>query len=332
MVRHARKASPFMLVILGTAAACACVVVLALASAEDSGTSAEQTQALRAHSTVKPDQHPGTVEFTVRDSETGYAVPATIKYANVEEGWASARSQQTDDSGRLRLELPAGEFLVEASAPGYRHSRSHISIKPSATLSTGFRLSPEKLPEEFRPERVDSESRPGFYFLHGFVVDDDSGKPILDAKVKVKKAQLATTTDARGYFSISVPVSPPAGSEDATDTLVVEFPEHKKYVFRNILLVPDSDLECTVSMERGPGVIERNEMPKVMRSPEQLKDSQSVEPGPPSAPLDPKIQEWLRGQGQAWLHGTDTSNAAHSLRVQNPAALVSETTATPQSL
>jgi len=93
---------------------------------EDSRSTASASE----QSSIKPDQNSGVIEYRVRDSETGYAIQATLKYADVEEGWTSSRSASTDAHGRIRLELPPAHYLIEVSAPGFERASvpSHVII------------------------------------------------------------------------------------------------------------------------------------------------------------------------------------------------------------
>jgi hypothetical protein len=61
-------------------------------------------------------------------------------------------------------------------------------------------LDPLSPPEEESPGAIEAKFRPGFTLLHGYVEDDNSGKPLPEATVRVVNGGEQTQTDSKGHF------------------------------------------------------------------------------------------------------------------------------------
>lgn len=171
----------------------------------------------------------GLLELRVRDVQTHYSVHATVKLDG-----PKSLSAETDDTGSLRLTLPAGEYCEEVSAPGYQTMRLHTSVQSGKTSPMGFMLDPVNPPPEDLD--VDSKLKPGFTLLHGYAVDD-RGRPVAGVRVHLQKASVEATTDERGYFWLSAPTPPQTASDiPGVDTLVAEKAGYKIIVHRNIFV------------------------------------------------------------------------------------------------
>ena len=86
------------------------------------------------------------LDLRVRDVSNGYAVVATVRIESAEEGRFGPMTVSTDEHGRLRQELPPGNYLYEVSAPNYGQHRSRFRVSPNRYLDVRFGVSPLEIP------------------------------------------------------------------------------------------------------------------------------------------------------------------------------------------
>lgn len=221
----------------------------------------------------------GVASIQVRDWLTHYAVPAKIEL----EGPKSL-SLETDGNGTVTL--PSGEYLEKVSAPGYKtmwwDSRM---IRPGNDNGLGAILvSLKPRPEE---ESEHSRLRLGYSLVRGYATDEQ-GHPVAGVRVRFKNAGVETTTNERGYYSLSI-LTPPKKAEDypGTDTLITEKPGYKTIVHYNVPLESEVASGIALDMERGFGAIESNDLPMSMRETDEHQHAEPEQP-PKSSPAGPK--------------------------------------------
>jgi hypothetical protein len=238
---------------------------------------------------VAPSASAARLEIVVRDSATGYAVPARVlSRANERD---PGRALILDAAARGGFDLPAGAHFVEARATGYRPLRARFDLSAEATLSTVLWLDPTEPPAELRPESLRGLVRPGRAVIRGHVVDVQSGRPVRGAHVRLERAGLEADTDQRGYFVLDAPSSAVSVDElPPTEDLTVEQPGYRTYHRRSFFLA-EGATHLIVDLERGQGSVERGVPHKMQRSPEELGAAQSLPPAPAAAtralPLGP---------------------------------------------
>jgi hypothetical protein len=178
----------------------------------------------------------GTIDFSVRSFWTYYAVPATIVVGPT-QAVQRPTTFSTDDFGRLRVDLPAGEYQFSIAAPGFKPQQFHYPSVAQRVLAITIVLTPLEDPEEIRGEAA--LFRPGFTLISGWAVDTD-GKPLANVHIRVEGGRAEEQTNARGYYALSVP-SPPGRTVDginfpAKGTVIAELPGYKTFVARNFYL------------------------------------------------------------------------------------------------
>jgi hypothetical protein len=236
-----------------------------------------------------PSASAARLEITVRDSATGYGVPARVLAGANER--AAGRALLLDAAARGRFDLPAGAHFVEARATGYRPLRARFDLSAETTLSTVLWLDPAEPPVELRAENVRALARPGHALVHGHVADVQSGRPVRGAHVRLERAGLEADTDARGYFVLDAP-APAVGTDELppTEDLTVEQPGYRTY-HRSRFFLTEGATHFIVDLERGQGSVERGVPHKMQRSPEELGAAQSLPPAAAAAsrtlPLGP---------------------------------------------
>lgn len=135
------------------------------------------------------------------DSATGYAVKP-----DVVETRSSVRRSQIAESDRVRLVLPPGPGNITVSASGYQPMSGVFDLSADYPFTVVFQLDPLVPPREIQPDYVSTLHRAEETVFVGYVVDDESGRPLAGAGVRAEPSGRETKTDARGYFQIYVPV------------------------------------------------------------------------------------------------------------------------------
>jgi hypothetical protein len=196
----------------------------------------------------------GVLSLNVRDGATDFAIRAKVGLKG-----PKSITAETGASGSLTIALPLGEYQVELSAAGYKPMTFPQSIVPGDNRAGQIMLDPDQPPEELRS--IDAQLKPAFTLLFGYAVDE-RGQPVAGVHVLVEKANLETTTNARGFFSLSVP-SPPATNPDLppTDTVVAARPGYKTVIHRDVALVSGNPAGFFLDMKRGTGEHEVDEEP-----------------------------------------------------------------------
>lgn len=149
-------------------------------------------------------------EVLIRDARTGFSVVGVVIVKSANGGRVLERQEANGWGQVVLVESLPETFQLGVQAPGYR------SLEAPFNRSQGlppviFHLEPLELPEELtHKSRLDSKEA-GFAQIHGHVSDLERGAPLEAAEVRSASGPVAYT-DARGYFSLDLPVGwNPAG-------------------------------------------------------------------------------------------------------------------------
>lgn len=247
----------------------------------------------------------GTLELRVRDVVTGYDVRATIKLQGPE-----TLALQTDDEGHLTREIPAGAYQVLVTASGYKVRKARLGIG-TGTLNYTVIMDPELLPEEERPDAIQSRMRPGYTLFHGYVEDDDTGKPLPGVTVRFVNAGVETETDSKGHFFLSVPTPEPENPDwMGTDTLIYQKSGYKTVILENFGVASEAMGPTGVALEKGKGVIKTDATHKLMRKEGARPEEEPQSAAPGGMSLSPELWQWLGGPGSAFSASATTNLAA----------------------
>ena len=213
------------------------------------------------------------LQITVRDSVTGNRVPGRIIAVSRYE----AATFLTDTAGRGGYQLAAGRNDIEIAAQGYNTLKTYFEAGQTALDITVW-LDPQELPREMRPEAIESNLRAGSTLIHGHIIDDESGKPLADARIYLENAKAQARSDSSGYFRMYVPTPPidPAGDMPGTGVLIVES-DGKVIYRRNNILLPDGAVHFIIDIDASEPVV-TDDTHKLLSSPEELKNTQTALP------------------------------------------------------
>lgn len=213
----------------------------------------------------------GSALIAIRDSLTGHGLPAVIDV----DGARPTSSAQVLAATRTRaqhLELPEGPHTLTVRAYGHQAIETRFQAQAGKTLPITIWLDPKSVPDELRPHVVKSKLRAGFAMLHGHIVDAVTGEPL--AGVSVRENSVQATSDSRGYFLLYAPAG--SGASDSlpeTANLAAELSGYKTYIITSTALV-EGDTHYLIALEPGTGVTGRDDTHKLMRSAEELAQSQ----------------------------------------------------------
>ncbi len=222
----------------------------------------------------------GSLDLRVRDSATGYAVSAIVEVGDEHLNWR--QSWQLEDSGRIQLDLGEGEYPASVSARGYRAVQSRLQVDDGSSVwPVTVWLDPEQIPEQLRSETVGASLAPGTALVHGYVVDADTGEPLAGVEVSLHGAR--AQSDATGYFSfnVAVPSTAPDSLPESGD-LLAERAGYQSYLLANTPIV-EGDSRLVIEMRPGAGAQVLDDTHKLMRSSEELEQSQAAPSMAPDA-------------------------------------------------
>jgi hypothetical protein len=259
----------------------------------------------------------GTLELRVRDARTYQPVPATIKGAGPQ-----AFSVMIDASGNRDVDLPSGDYRLEITSIGYKLRRAHYVVTSGVKSSFTVMLDAENPPPDERPEVIAREARPGFTLLHGYVAEAGSGKPIPGVTVRVVGANVETSTNSRGHYSLSVP-NPEAAAPTGwrTDTLIYQKPGYKTEVFENFGIYGEDMGGAALGLEKGTGTIKHDATHKLMREDDGRTEEQPTQIQGTKVSLPSDLYKWLGTGGASFPVGTTAASALTASAITVPGSI-----------
>jgi hypothetical protein len=194
-----------------------------------------------------------TIPIRFVDSATGYAIQPEVSVSSHNANGRERRvaASQVDAGGFAALRLERGRHTITASAPNYRPMSGELEVDGSEAYRIVFVLDPVVEPRELRADYIASLHRPDATVFVGFVIDEDSGKPVSEARVSSQPGGVETRTDERGYFQLHVPVPTEANASPAN--LLFEKPGYRAEERQHLQLWPGGDWIYRISLSRGGG-------------------------------------------------------------------------------
>jgi len=246
----------------------------------------------------------GSIVIQFRDSATGYAVPGVVRLALMQDDPCLAQftEYRTDPNGKLSLNLSEGYFLIVESAPGYQEMRGRIGIAASRVMTEESALSPKIQPSELLSASADQrllEKNPDRSIIHGFVIDSETHKPLLGARVAIANSNISTKTNQRGYFRLVISIPPDKRQRTETGvayrgTLVTSLSGYREDVVDEVDFVPHV-MKYSIELTPGSG-IDRQPVPHgPYGTGLESKDESTDVPRP--SPLPRKYLAWISTTG-----------------------------------
>ncbi len=200
------------------------------------------------------------------DSVTGRALVVDIQLTNTLTQASYSLRSRTD--GRAELNLPEGDYILYATAEDYQAVGLTMRLEPQMPPYRFF-LDPNAPPVETRTEFLWSLRKPGQMVVVGWLMDEETGQPIVGARVGVLEIGTMTLTDERGLFLVQFPIAP---CKTGYATLLVEKAGYRTRRLEKVRVWSEGDWIYRLTLTPGVGVESTD-----MRSPRHRED----EPIPP---------------------------------------------------
>lgn len=209
------------------------------------------------------------MEIKIRNSVTGVDLSTSAAVEITDHTNTTSRAQGRREAALARqFNLPAGRKQLRFSAPGHKDAQANFELQAGERLPVKVLLDPDALPEELKPEVVKSKLQPGKALVHGHIVDDDTGRPLKGAVVRLEQAKAEAVTDDKGYFILNSLVPPAfrqANEIPASDTLIVRAPGYKEHRITGALLV-EGATHYAIELEAGAGSSQRDDTHKLVQA------------------------------------------------------------------
>ncbi len=220
----------------------------------------------------------GAIDVRVRDSSTGYAVPS-VSVLEVGSEEPTRGPRRLPASANLRTKLASGSHRWEIAAPGYRTQRTSAFVSVDGSLPITIWLDPVRVPDRLEePGAV-----PGSATIYGYVVDREDGVPVPQAEISL--GSVRAQTDEGGFFSVSLSAQNTSPDALPQESLRVDRAGYQSYVLSNMPLV-EGNARVIIELSRGAGLQIQDDTHKLLRSSEELQQSQSA---PAATQDDPPV-------------------------------------------
>jgi hypothetical protein len=155
------------------------------------------------------------------------------------------RGPHADEFGKVVIGRGEGGKTLRISSPA--HEPASVSLPAKGSIQVV--LEPLEIPGEIRPERIRSLLRADATLILGYVVDEESGRPLSGVTVSSPSGNVSTRTDEHGFFQLHLPL--PFGASEGFADLSFRKPGYAGEVFRNVELWPLGDWTYRVRLTRG---------------------------------------------------------------------------------
>lgn len=182
------------------------------------------------------------------DSATGFGVPAKIILLSSK---GTTQDFTADSSGRTAINVEPGNYTILISAANFLPMSAAVSINDfNANLQ--FALDPISPPAEISRKIVAAHRADATIFA-GFVSSETTGQPLANVRVASLPTRTETTTDARGFFQIAVPVQSRPDRETSRAKLIFSKDGYGSQERHNLELSPFGDFVLQVGLKSGNG-------------------------------------------------------------------------------
>lgn len=207
------------------------------------------------------------------DAATGYAVrPQIVTGSDKNAEELRISRAQVDQAGRAAIPMKKGRHFLRADAANYKSLAGSVEIAEGSP-AIQFILEPNVPPAELSGNRIATLRREDATVILGFVVDDEAGVPLADVNVVANPSGVQSSTDARGFFQMVVPLN-----EAGAASLTFEKSDYRSEVRQNIELWPKGDWTLQARLLRGSGKIDVMESEVIRSKPAKAASVRSVEP------------------------------------------------------
>lgn len=205
------------------------------------------------------------VDFEFADSATGYSLqPDEVVVHPNQDGSVSQENfgARTGADGHAKMQLQHGRHTISASLRSHHSVSGDVQIRENFPYRVHFLLDPLEKPRELQPDYIEARRRDDATLFQGFVVSDESGKPVGGVRIKSTPSGVTATTDDRGYYELHIPLSSAAN-------LVIEQAGYRTEERQFLELSPRGDWTYNFRLTRGSGTQTLDERTPLRRAVDQ---------------------------------------------------------------
>lgn len=182
-------------------------------------------------------------------SETGYRLqPENIQLLNTHNPTQSVNFTLNHENS-YSASIPEGSYQLIAFKQGYSFIQTILNIN-SGEAEYDIYLDPFTRNEKLNPSRITSLLKPDKAYLLGYIVDDFTGLPVINAELKDAAGNSFGRSNSAGYFEGYV--SALCETRTFAD-LNFSAAGYKTKQFSNFELTPNTDFIFTVRLKQGSG-------------------------------------------------------------------------------
>lgn len=214
------------------------------------------------------------VEVEFADSATGYSLQPDEIVAHPHRNGAIEQRfgrAHTGADGRAKMQLERGRHTVSASIPSYHPLSGEVQVRENFPYKVRFLLDPIEKPRELQADNIAARHRDDATLFQGFVVSDETGRPLRGVRIKSTPSGVSAVTDERGFYEIYVPLQAPA-------SLVVDKGGYKVEERQYLELSPRGDWTYNFRLERGNGKQTLDERSRLRQAIEQDPTEEVIAP------------------------------------------------------
>ncbi|KXK47714.1 MAG: hypothetical protein UZ05_CHB002002192, partial [Chlorobi bacterium OLB5] len=182
-------------------------------------------------------------------SETGYRLqPENIQLQNTHNSTQSVNFTLNHENS-YSASIPEGSYQLIAFKQGYSFVQTNLNIN-SGEAEYDIYMDPFTRNEKLNPSRITSLLKPDKAYLLGYIVDDFTGLPVINAELKDAAGNTIGRSNSEGFFETYV--SALCETRTFAD-LNFSAAGYKTKQFSNFELTPNTDFIFTVRLKQGSG-------------------------------------------------------------------------------
>jgi len=212
------------------------------------------------------------VLMQIRDSKTGYGIPAEIQIINLHAPNITYK-ESSNKYGKITLTLFDGLYKYKITSPNYKSIENYFKLPFEQKLPIQIWLDPIQLPAEISPELLSKSIRTDYAYIYGYVVDSVNFQPIANVKVSSRKSKSESYTNEKGFFSLNL-FSKFNYITDIpeTDDLIFSKDGFSIRIMENIFVIPNQSLHLLIELKPGKQEEVIDDMHKMLMIQYQSKD------------------------------------------------------------
>lgn len=195
----------------------------------------------------------GIINLFVKDQINGYGVSAEIKFLF----HGDTKLLSTNQTGRLNLSSIPGEYKIIINAKNYKQLETHFHIISGEVLN--IEVSLDKLQNNKPQDFPYNEGA----ILQGYIVDENSGRPLSGATVHFKSSDIKAQSDVNGFFSVKIAnysnLSQSEKGNIVRDNIVTSLIGYNSHTTNNLLILKGVTT-LKISMKKGEGIVYENQI------------------------------------------------------------------------